>query len=101
MTPLSDCSTPLNLTPVLKLILRLRNARSSCLASAGSSSGTRVGSASTIVTSAPKDFQTEANSTPMTLPPMMTTSSGTSLMVSASSLVTTRPPISRPGSVRA
>ena len=31
VTPPSDCSTPLNLTPVLKLILRLRNARSSCL----------------------------------------------------------------------
>ena len=39
--------------------------------------GTRWGSASTIVTSAPKDFQTLANSTPMTPPPRMTAERGT------------------------
>jgi hypothetical protein len=32
----------------------------------------------------------------MTLPPMMTTFSGTSVMVRASELVMTRPPMSRP-----
>ena len=92
----SVCSTPVNFTPVLKLILRLRNARSSCLDSDGSSSGISVGRPSMIVTSAPNDFHTEANSTPMTLPPMMTTFSGTSLIVSASELVMTWPPMSSP-----
>ena len=52
-----------------RLMPRRRKARSSSLELASSSSGTRCGSASTIVTSAPKDFQTLANSTPMTPPP--------------------------------
>ena len=77
VTPSSCCSAPAKRTPVLKAILRLRNARSSCLEIASSSSGTSRGSASTIVTSAPKDFQTLANSTPMTPPPRTTTRAGT------------------------
>ena len=56
---------------------RLRYARSSSLELASSSSGTRWGSASTIVTSAPKDFQAEANSTPMTPPPSTIAERGT------------------------
>ena len=51
---------------------RLRNARSSSFDDASSSSGPRCGSASTIVTSTPKDFQALANSTPMTPPPSTT-----------------------------
>ena len=54
-----------------------------------------------IVTSAPKDFQTEANSEPMTPPPSTITDLGTQSSWSAWSDVMTRPPISRPGSVRA
>ena len=56
---------------------RLRNARSSALDDASSSAATRRGSASTIVTSAPKDCHTLANSTPMTPPPSTTTDAGT------------------------
>ena len=56
---------------------RLRKARSRALEQASSSLGTRCGSASTMVTSAPKDFQTLANSTPMTPPPSTTTLLGT------------------------
>ncbi len=100
-TPESFCSTPENRTPVLNAILRLRKARSSTLLAASSSAGTSRGSASTIVTSAPKDFQTLANSTPITPPPSTTTLSGTQSIVSAWSEVTTRPPMSRPGSERA
>ncbi len=100
-TPESSCVTPENFTPVVKLILRRRKARSSCLDSASSSSGTSRGSASTMCTSAPKDFHTLANSTPMTLPPMITARCGTHSRLSAWSLVTTRPSMVRPGSVRA
>ena len=52
---------------------RLRKARSNCLETDSSSLGTRWGSASMIWTSAPKDFQTLANSTPMTPPPRIAT----------------------------
>ena len=67
---------PVNLTPVLYLIPRLRKARSSCLDAHSSSSGTSRGSASTIVTSAPNDAHTLANSTPITPPPSTTTLAG-------------------------
>ena len=78
---------------------RLRNARSSSLELASSSSGTRWGSASTMVTSAPKDFHALANSTPMTPPPRTIADAGTRSSCSAWSLVMTRSPsISRPGS---
>ena len=51
-----------------------------------------------MVTSAPKDFQTLANSQPMTPPPSTTTEAGTELRASAWSLVMTRSPsMSRPG----
>ena len=101
MTPESLCLAPVNFTPVLKAILRLRNARSRSLEANSSSDGTRRGSASTMVTSAPKLLNTDANSTPITPPPSTTTLRGTSSSRSASLLVMTRPPISRPGSVRA
>ena len=55
---------------------RLRNARSSALLTAGSSAATSRGSASTMVTSAPNERITEANSTPMTPPPSTTTRAG-------------------------
>ena len=63
------CSTFSNGLPTLNAMPRLRNARSSALEHSSSSAATRRGSASTMVTSAPKDFQTLANSTPMTPPP--------------------------------
>ena len=62
----------------------------------GSSFGTSDGRPSTMVTSTPKDFQTEANSTPMTPPPSTMALCGKVSMASASVLVSTRPPISRP-----
>ena len=52
---------------------RRRNARSSSLELDSSSGGSRCGSISTIVTSAPNERQTLANSTPITPPPRMTT----------------------------
>ena len=61
--------TPENRAPVLKPILRLRNARSSCLPTHGSSAGTSDGRASMMVTSAPSEAQMDANSTPITPPP--------------------------------
>ena len=80
---------------------RRRKARSSSLELASSSSGTRCGSASTMVTSAPKDFQALANSTPMTPPPSTIALAGTWSSPSACSLaMTRRPSSSRPGSVR-
>jgi hypothetical protein len=80
---------------------RLRKARSSSLLLLSSSSGTRCGSASTIVTSAPKERQTEANSQPMAPAPRITTEPGMCSMPSASSLSMTRSwSISRPGSER-
>ena len=56
---------------------RLRKARSRALLTAGSSAATSRGRASTIVTSAPNERMTEANSTPMTPPPSTTTRPGT------------------------
>ncbi len=54
-----------------------------------------------IVTSAPNDFHTDANSEPMTPPPRMIADFGTQSSLRAWSEVMTRPPISRPGSDRA
>ena len=77
---------------------RLRKARSSSLLLLSSSSGTRWGSASTMVTSAPNERQTDANSQPMAPAPRMTTEPGIVSMPSASSLVMTREwSISSPG----
>ena len=78
---------------------RRRNARCSTFADASSSSGSSCGTISTIVTSAPNDRHTEANSTPITPPPKMITDDGTRSSCSASSEVMTRTPSSaRPGS---
>ena len=101
MTEPSVCLAPANFTPVLNAILRRRNARSSSFELNSSSAGTSRGSASTIVTSAPKLLNTDANSTPITPPPRTTTRSGTSSSRIASLLVMIRPPMSRPGSVLA
>ena len=92
----------MNFTPVLNVILRRRNARSSSLEANSSSSGTSRGSASTTVTSAPKlvntlaqlDADHAAAEHDDPLP-------GTSSSRMASLLVMIRPPISRPGSDRA
>ena len=62
---------------------RLRKARSSSLELFSSSTGTRCGRPSTIVTSVPKDFHAEANSTPMTPPPRMIADFGTRSRISA------------------
>ncbi len=81
-----------------KLILRLRKARSSALDDASSSPATSRGRASMIVTSAPKDFQTLANSQPMTPPPRTIAEAGTWSRRRACSEVMTRvPSTSRPG----
>ena len=80
---------------------RLRKARSSSFELDSSSGGSRCGSISTMVTSAPNDRQTLANSTPITPPPRITAEAGTRSRVSAWSLVITRSPsICRPGSDR-
>ena len=82
------------------VILRLRKARSSALDDASSSSATSRGSASTMVTSAPKLRHTLANSQPITPPPSTITEAGTRSSRSACSEVMTRSPsMSRPGSV--
>ncbi len=101
VTVSSVCLAAVNRTPVLKAILRRRNARSSSLEANSSSLGTSRGSASTIVTSEPKLLNTDANSTPMTPPPRITIRCGTESSRMASVLVMIRPPISRPGRVRA
>ncbi len=62
---------------------RRRKARSSSLELDSSSGGSRCGSISTIVTSAPNDRQTLANSTPITPPPRITTDEGTRSSMSA------------------
>ena len=56
---------------------RRRKARSSSFELDSSSGGSRCGSISTIVTSAPNDRHTLANSTPITPPPRMTADAGT------------------------
>ena len=68
-TPESVRSTFSNGLPVLNAMPRLRKARSSALELCSSSGGSSRGSASTIVTSTPKDFQALANSQPITPPP--------------------------------
>ena len=55
---------------------RRRKARSISFELDSSSAGSRCGSISTIVTSAPNERQTLANSTPITPPPRMTTDAG-------------------------
>ena len=80
---------------------RRRKARSSSFELDSSSSGSRCGSISTIVTSAPNDRHTLANSTPITPPPRITTEAGTWSRVRAWSLVITRwPSMARPGRLR-
>ncbi len=76
-TPASSWVTPEKRTPVLKAMPRLRNARSKDLVIDSSSLGTSVGSASTMVTLAPNEVHTLANSQPMTPPPSTTTDCGT------------------------
>ena len=100
-TPFSVCSTFSNGLPTLKLIFRLRNARSTALEISSSSAATSRGSASRMVTSAPNDFHTLANSTPITPPPSTIAELGTRSSLRACSLVITRvPSTSRPGSER-
>ena len=79
---------------------RLRKARSRPAETSGSSVATSRGSASTTVTSTPKERQADANSTPITPPPRTTARRGSVVRRSACSLVSTRcPSISNPGSV--
>ena len=75
-TPLSSWVTLAKRTPVVNAIFRLRNARSRAFEHASSSAGTSRGRASMMVTCDPKDFQTEANSTPITPPPSTITLAG-------------------------
>ena len=78
---------------------RRRKTRCSTFADPSSSSGSSCGAISTMVTSAPNDRHTEANSTPITPPPRMMTDDGTRSSRSASSELITRTPSSaRPGS---
>ena len=83
MTPVSVCLTDSKLAPSSNLMPRRRNARCSSFALVSSSSGNSWGSISTIVTSAPKDRHTLANSTPITPPPRTTTDPGTRSSCSA------------------
>ena len=100
-TPVSVCSTDSKGVPVRKPMPRLRKARSSCLETASSSAATSRGSASTMVTSAPNDFQTLANSQPMTPPPSTIAEAGTRSSWRACSEASTRcPSTSRPGRLR-
>ena len=100
VTDESSCVALWKRTPREYWMPRRRNARSSPLLIAMSSFGTRWGRASTIVTSAPKERHTLANSTPITPPPRMSTRSGMTSRARACSLVRIRPPISSPGSER-
>ena len=100
ITPESSCLTPWKRTPVLNAIFRLRKARSTIFDAHGSSSGTSVGNASTMVTSVPNDAQVEANSTPITPPPSTIAFSGIHSRLSACVDVITRPSIAKPGSDR-
>jgi hypothetical protein len=78
---------------------RRRNARCSTFALASSSRGRSCGSISTIITSAPNERHTDANSTPITPPPRMIADLGTRSSRSASSEEMIRSPsIVRPGS---
>ena len=78
---------------------RFLKARSIAFETASSSAGTNLGKPSIIVTSAPNDFQTLANSTPITPPPRMITLAGTLLNLRAcSELITCVPSTSKLGS---
>ena len=93
--------TDWNGVPVRVTMPRLRNARSSAFDDASSSPATSRGRASMIVTSAPNERHTLANSQPMTPPPSTTTDAGTRSSRRACSEVTIRSPsTSRPGSDR-
>ena len=82
-------STPANLTPVEKLIPLFLKALSIAFETASSSAGTNLGNPSIMVTSEPSDFQTLANSTPITPPPRITTLEGTEVSFKACSEVIT------------
>ena len=100
-TPVAVVSTFSERVPSSCLMPRLRNARSSSLEEVSSSSGTRWGSASTMVTSAPNARQTLANSQPIAPAPRMITEAGIVSFLRASSLVMTRSwSISMPGIAR-
>ena len=73
VTPVSEWLTDSNRAPSSNPMPRRRNARCSSLDEDSSSSGSSWGSISTIVTSAPNDRHTLANSTPITPPPRMIT----------------------------
>ncbi len=100
-TPSSVVSTDSNGVPTRTWMPRLVKARCSAVEDASSSAATSRGSASRIVTSAPKERQTLANSQPITPPPSTTTEPGTWSRERACSEVSTRSPsTSRPGSER-
>ena len=77
VTPFASTRCDLKRTPSSNLIPRLRYARSRSLLEDSSSRATRCERPSMIVTSAPNDFQTEANSHPITPPPRTMTLFGT------------------------
>ena len=87
--------------PVWLVMPCFRNDFSSSAETASSSTGTRRGSSSTMVTSLPKRWKIDANSTPTAPLPMMTIDFGTSRRWIASSLVMMRlRSISMPGTPR-
>ena len=101
-TPEAVCSTRSNRAFSLKLILRRRKARSSSLELASSSSGTRCGSASMIVTSVPNERPDAARTRSRSRRRRArSTEPGTRSSCSACSLAITRSPsMVRPGRVR-
>ncbi len=99
--PSPSSLTSSSLAPSSNRIPRFLNARCSQRELDSSSPGSRCGSASTIVTSAPSERHALANSTPITPPPRMTAEAGTRSSARAWSLVMTRSPsIRSPGTVR-
>ncbi len=76
--PAPSTFTPPTLAPRCRLIFFFLNARASVSLISSSSMGVSRGSASTMVTSAPKAFQKSANSTPMAPAPITTTDLGSS-----------------------
>ena len=100
-TPFAPAFALVTLVPVSTLMPCFLNERSSSAETASSSTGTRRGSSSMIVTSLPKRRKIDANSTPTAPLPMMAIDFGTSFRSIASSLVMIRlRSISMPGTLR-
>src|SRR6476469_554327 len=98
--PVGRCS--LTRTPVCTAMPRFRNERASHATISRSHSGRIVSMASSTVTCTPRSLNMEANSHPITPPPMIAAEAGSASRASTSSEVSTRlPSTSNPGRLRA